>query len=189
VGHLEPRGPAGAAVRDAGRKAAAALGAALALAGAAQAATPTACNVRLNVIDPDPAGLNVRSAPGGAIVTALKARGRWVRVHVAAQEGDWARIDHARLISEETGAETPLFDGTGYVSISKLGIEELNLGARIVSEPAADAGLLFKVDAQDESELPKALVLGCWGDFLKVRVNGKVGWTRDFCTNRLTTCV
>lgn len=194
MGHLEPGRSAGTTLARARGRLAAAIGLAAMTAGlppaqASAAAGTTACNVRLNVTDQDPAGLNIRASPGGAVIGALKARGRWVRVHVTAQTGAWMRIDVAHFISEETGEEHQVFRGTGYVAVSKLGIDELNFGARILAEPAEDAGVLQKIEEGDEAKLPKAEVLGCWGNYLKVRVNGQVGWTRDFCTNQLTTCV
>jgi len=49
--------------------------------------------------------------------------------------------------------------------------------------------VLLKISEADESKLPHAEVLGCDGDFLKVRVSGLVGWTTDYCSNQFTTCV
>jgi hypothetical protein len=161
-----------------------------ALLGAGASAQTVACDVRLNVTDQDPAGLNVRASPGGAIVTALKAKGRWVQVHVTGQSGEWARIDDAKDIRDETGQpEKPLFNGGGWVAFSKLGIEELNSVAFIRDAPADDARTLLKIQEGDEAKLPHATVLGCSGDFLKVRVGAVIGWTRDYCSNQLTTCV
>jgi hypothetical protein len=157
---------------------------------AAANAQTVACDVKLNVTDQDPAGLNVRAGPGGAIVTALKARGRWVQAHVTGQSGEWARIDDAKEIDDETGGgEKSLFTASGWVAFSKLGIEELNDTAYIREAPAEAARTLLKIQQPDESKLPHATVLGCSGDFLKVRVGSIVGWTRDYCSNQLTTCV
>jgi hypothetical protein len=168
--------------------------AALTLAGALLAATASAqtvaCDVKLNVTDTDPAGLNVRATPQGAIVAALKAKNRWVQVHVTGQRGEWARIGDAREIDDETGGgEKTLFKGAGWVAISKLGIEELDAIAFIRDAPAEDARTLLKIHEGDEAKLPHATVLGCSGEFLQVRVGGLVGWTREYCSNQLTTCV
>jgi hypothetical protein len=169
---------------------AAALGLALVLPGRVSSAQTVACDVKLNVIDQDPAGLNVRASPGGAIVTALKAKGRWVQVHVTGQSGEWARIDDGREIRDEMGEpEKPLFNGAGWVAFSKLGIEELNSVAFIRDAPVEDARTLLKVQEGDESKRPHATVLGCSGQFLKVRAGAVVGWTREYCANQLTTCV
>jgi hypothetical protein len=158
--------------------------------GAVCSAQTVACDAKLNVTDQDPAGLNVRASPGGAILTALKAKGKWVQVHVTGQSGEWARIDDATEIDDETGGgDKPLFRATGWVAFSKLGIEELNGIAVIRDAPAEDARPLLKIQEGDESKLPHATVLGCSGEFLKVRVGAIVGWTRDYCSNQLTTCV
>jgi hypothetical protein len=169
--------------------AATAIAAAL-LAGPALAASPIrACDVKLNVADQDPAGLNVRAAPGGQIVGALKARGVWVQLHVSGSSGAWAAIDSATLITEDHAEGRPLSPGHGFVAFSKLAIDELNLRAVLYDAPQADAKVLLALAVDDESRLPKAEVLDCDGPFLKVRVSGIVGWTRDYCSNEFTTCV
>jgi hypothetical protein len=160
----------------------------LATAAAAKAET-VACDVKLNITDQDPAGLNVRASPGGSVITALKAKDRWVQVHVTGQNGAWARIDNATFISEDNAGGTPIFQRVGWVAFSKLGIEELNQQALILAAPNDDAKVLLKISEGDEAKAPKAEVLGCDGTFLKVRVSGLVGWTQNFCSNQFTTCV
>jgi hypothetical protein len=151
-------------------------------------AQTVACDVKLNITDQDPAGLNVRASPGGAIVTALKAKDRWVQVHVTGADGAWARIDRATFISEDNAGGTAIFHGTGWVAFTKLGTEELRLGATILAAPQDGAKTLLKAPDDDDSKVPKADVLGCDGLYLKVRVQGLVGWTQDFCSNQFTTC-
>ena len=159
------------------------------LVGAAAGAQTVACDVKLNVTDQDPAGLNVRAAPGGAVVTALKAKDRWVQVHVTGADGAWARIDRATFISEDNAGGTAIFHGVGWVAFSKLGIEELNQQAAILAAPKDGAAAVLKIAEDDEASVPKAEVLGCDGPYLKVRVKGVVGWTQNFCSNQFTTCV
>ena len=154
------------------------------------AATPIrACDVKLNVADQDPAGLNVRATPGGTIIGSLKAAHLWVQVHVSGASGVWAAIDSATLITEDHAEGRPVSPGHGFVAFSKLRIEELNSRASIYETPSTDAKLLLAITADDDTMLPNAEVLGCDGAFLKVRVNGIVGWTRDYCSNEFTTCV
>ena len=169
--------------------------AALGCANAALAQT-VACNIDLNVADQDPAGLNVRASPGGAILTALKARNLWVQVHVTGQRSDasggaWARIDKATLIGDET--DTPdkvLFKGVGWVAFSKLGVEEFDTRTRIRATPHGDAKVLLSLEGWDDNALPTAeALLGCDGAWLKVRLKGVTGWTDNYCANQLTTCV
>jgi hypothetical protein len=159
----------------------------LALAGADANAQVVGCDVRLNVTDQDPAGLNVRAAPGGAVVAALKAKDRWVQAHVTGQDGAWARIDRATFISEDNPGGTVIFHSVGWVAFSKLGIEELNEQAQIRAAPSPDARVLLTMPHTDGPAVA-AEALGCDGMFLKVKVSGVVGWTQSFCSNQFTTC-
>ncbi len=172
-----------------------AAAAAWAMADAATAQT-VACNMDLNVADQDPAGLNVRASPGGAILTALKARNLWVQVHVTGRRSDaagvaWARIDKATLIGDETDSpDKVLFKGVGWVAFSKLGVEEFDTRTRIRAAPHADAKVLLSLEGWDDNALPTAeALLGCDGEWLKLRLKGVVGWTDNYCANQLTTCV
>ncbi len=164
----------------------------LALIAALAAATPAVaaertCDVRLNVTDQDPAGLNVRATPGGAVVGALKAKGRWVQVHAVSQDGDWIRIDGATLIDDVLpDGEKPLEPGRGWAHVSKLGVEGFQAGAEIAAAPAAGAKVVLRLGA-DADSVP-GQVLGCSGDWLQVRVKGVTGWTRGYCANKYTTC-
>jgi hypothetical protein len=147
------------------------------------------CDIRLNITDQDPAGLNVRASPAGPILAAIEARHHWVQVHVTAVSGDWVQIDKATLITEQDPGGTVIFTRPGWVALSKLGIEELNPNTRIHAAPSDDAPPVLSFDEGDEARIPHADVLGCQDDWLKVRVNGLVGWTRTFCANQFTTCV
>ena len=163
------------------------LALALAALSAVAHAQVVACDVKLNITDQDPAGLNVRASPGGAVVAALKAKDRWVQVHVTGQSGAWARIDRATFISEDNAGGTPIFKGVGWVAFSKLGIEELNEQASIRAAPAQGAHVLLTMPHTDGPAVP-AEALGCDATFLKVKVSGVVGWTQSFCSNQFTTC-
>jgi len=85
---------------------------------------------------PGPAGLNVRASPAGAVIAALKAKDRWVEVHVTGQSGAWARIDLATFISEDHAEGTPVFKGVGWVAFSKLGINEIDQIATVYNAPS-----------------------------------------------------
>ncbi len=162
--------------------------AALVAGSAAAAATP--CDVKLNVTDQDPAGLNVRASPAGPVIAHLKARNRWVQVHVIAQAdaGGWAEIDDAGVFLNDEGAPTPLFHGDGYVAFSMLGVVYLTPGAEIFAEPSTKARLVGRLPRLDEGKMPKGKVLGCRGTFLTVLVNDLVGFTQNYCSNQYTTC-
>lgn len=156
------------------------------------AATPSAperaCDVRLNAVDQDPAGLNVRAAPGGAVVGTLKARDAWIQVHVTGQAGDWMRIDRAVLYDDGLpNGEQTVFRGRGFVHISKLAFESLNPGAAIRARPGEAGPPLWRAP-QDEDRVPKAQLVGCAGEYAQVKAGGVTGWTRSFCSNQRTTC-
>ena len=154
-------------------------------------AETVACNVAVNVTDQDPAGLNVRASPGGAVVTALKAKGRWVRVEVTGEDGAWARIKTARLEADENDNPSGelLWKGVGWVAFSKLGVEEFDSRARFFAAPNERAKLVLSLEGYGDKTAPAEAILGCDGNWLQVRVKGLVGWTNVWCTNQLTTCV
>ena len=159
-------------------------------------AAPQVCNVKLNVTDQDPAGLNVRATPQGRVIGTLKAKGQWVQVDVVGAAGAWAQIRSATYMEKQpdprgiVGINTSWDSPAAWVAFSKLGISELDDRAFIRDAPAEGAKTLLVIDdGGDEAKLPPVEVLGCAGDFLKVRVKGVVGWTREFCSNEFTTCV
>ena len=149
------------------------------------------CNVAVNITDQDPAGLNVRASPAGAIITAVKAKGRWVRVEVTGQDGAWARIKTARLEADENDnvSDQLLWKGVGWVAFSKLGVEEFDSRSRFHAAPNEQSKLVLSLEGYGEKTAPAEAILGCDGDWLLVRVKGVVGWTHAWCANQLTTCV
>jgi hypothetical protein len=175
----------------------AAVGAALtALAGSPVAVThvagETGCDVRLDVHDPDPKGMNVRAAPGkppGAVIAVLKPDGEWTEVHVVAQSGDWLRIDGAQTVDDGApDGMRPVFKGAGWVHVSGLGISELMTGegTMLRAAPSDSAKLLKQIGPDDEPRHTK--ILGCSGPFIHVDADGMQAWTRQYCTNERTTC-
>lgn len=156
-------------------------------------AATVACDVILNVDDPDPKGLNVRAEPDamhGKVIAVLKPDGDWTQVHVVGQRGSWLRIDHAETIDDSAeNGERSVFQGDGWVHVSKLGISELYVGDGTVvrDRPAADGAAMLRLDSADK-EPKKTTVRGCEGSYIRIDFDGKTGWTRDWCTNERTTC-
>jgi hypothetical protein len=153
----------------------------------AQPAPRQACNVTVDVTDPDPKGTNVRDIPGGAIIAALKnaSTDGWIEIHVTAQAGDWYEIDRASLI----GADPPpggkaLFEGKGYLHKSVVGVSGMQNGGFIYRNHDIRTDLVVSHAEGDQ----KVDLLGCWGEFLKVHVKKGTGWTTQVCTNMNTTC-
>jgi hypothetical protein len=158
----------------------------------AKVAGETACDVRLNVHDPDPKGLNVRAAPGqapGAVIAVLKPDGEWTEVHAVAQSGPWLRIDGASTVDDDAPeGMRVVFRGNGWVHVSGLGISELTTGdgTELRAGPSDGARLLKKIGPGDEPK--RTRILGCSGPFLHVDADGLDAWTRRYCTNERTTC-
>jgi hypothetical protein len=151
------------------------------------AASEQACNVDADVIDTDPHGTNIRAAPGGAILASLtnpNVEG-WVDVHVVGQIGDWYEIDRARLINPDLGPEgKTLFHGKGYLHKSVLGVSGMENGGEIyIAHDKKSRPLDLHAPGDQKVEM-----LGCWGEFLQVRVKKGIGWTKQACTNMDTTC-
>jgi len=156
-------------------------------------ADTVACDVILNVDDPDPKGLNVRATPdakNGKVIAVLKPVGEWTQVHVTGQSGNWSRIDHAEAVDDDAeNGERDVFQGDGWVFTSKLGFSELYVGDGTIirDQPAREGKVLLHIDNPDKE--PKATkVLGCEGKFIKISVDKQIGWTDSWCTNERTTC-
>lgn len=150
------------------------------------AAAPTApvCNVTASVIDPDPSGTNVRKTPGGDVAATLRTPREgddWIEVHLVGQAGDWFAIDRADLVGD---ARRTIFRGKGYMHHSVLGADGLVNGEPIRSAPDVDSPQILASEEGDQ----QAHLLACWGDFMKIRVKGGVGWTKSLCLNQRTTC-
>ena len=91
----------------------------------AQPAAKSACNAEVDVTDTDPKGTNVRAAPSGTVILALKTPSSdgYIVVHLTGQLGDWYEIDRAKLIdSSLPSGEKILFQGTGYLHKSVVGV-------------------------------------------------------------------
>jgi len=148
-----------------------------------------ACDVLLNVIDPDPAGLNVRAAPKGEVIGVLKAKNTWVQVDVTGDADGWMRIDGATLYDDSLpDGEKPAFAGSGFVATGMLAIETLNPGAKVYAEPNEASRVVYRT-SMDDSKAPATKVIGCLGDFLQLQIGSVTGWTRGYCSNQRTTCV
>lgn len=154
--------------------------------GSLDAAAPvsTGCNVTVSVIDPDPAGANVRKSPGGDVVATLRTPrvgDDWIEVHVVGQTGDWFAIDRADLVGD---ARKTIFRGRGYMHRSVLGSDGLVNGEPIREDHDERAAQILIGQDGDQP----AYLLGCAGDFVKIRIKAGVGWTKTLCLNQRTTC-
>jgi hypothetical protein len=162
----------------------------------------TACSTRGYVIDPDPAGLNVRLAPGGEIIDKLPAG---AMVEITGQKGGWLRISHAEYPCEgadlERFAKTNGHEGCaeawvklpklkGWVFARKLGTSTRKYGPEpqvwLLARPDTASEKVFEVAKQEA----QVTLVGCKGEWLEVEYQGRTGWLDPSlsCPNSLTTC-
>ena len=148
------------------------------------AADTQACNVTASVIDQDPQGTNVRKTPGGDVSATLRTTrdgDDWIEVHVVGQAGDWFLIDRADRVGDD---RKTIFQGKGYMHRTVLGADGLVNGEPIRADHDVRSQQILASEDSDQ----QAHLLACWGDFMKVRVKGGVGWTKALCRNQRTTC-
>jgi hypothetical protein len=149
-----------------------------------------ACDLRLDVVDPDPKGMNVRAKPAGPVLARIPLAAEWTEVHVTGYASDWFRIDLAETVDDDApgGMRAVYRRRHGWVHASGLGMSELNTGEGTIlrASPADSANQLRRITPDNE---PKKLrVLACQGKWLRVDADGLVGWTRSWCNNQRTTC-
>jgi hypothetical protein len=180
------------------------LVASLAAASVVVAAVPThrigtsrvshSCDLELNVIDPDPLGPNVRSAPSvktGKVIARFAPQGEWTYVHVVGQAGAWLLIDRATVVDDaEPDGEREVFRGGGWMHRDTLGLSELLVGEGTVLREGPDAAsAIVRRIATPDDEPARVRVLGCRGKSLHVDIgDGVAGWTDTWCNNERTTC-
>jgi hypothetical protein len=156
----------------------------ISLGGSAAPPAAQACNVTVDVIDPDSRSTNVRDRPGGKIIATLTTsqdNDDWIEVHVVAQYGDWFLVDRADLVGDDRKA---IYRGRGYMHRSVLGADSLVWGEPVRVDHDARSALVTNGKNADEP----AYLLGCRDTFMKVRIKEGAGWTKNLCLNQRTTC-
>ena len=153
--------------------------------GGAGAAVP--CDISAYVTDRDPAGLNVRSGPGGAQQVIGNLPDQQVEggivVHITGSSGDWFRIDEA---FEEGGEEERVhFKGVGWVYGPLLGADGVGGGTAVYQEMSRQSRVAARVPGDSGLNLR-----GCRGRWTYVEYKKVKGWAAPdtLCTNPLTTC-
>jgi hypothetical protein len=148
------------------------------------------CDVRLNITDPDPKGLNVRAGPEvkpDNVVGVLNPGGEWTTVHIAGNQGEWFLIDGAKTIDDNAkDGERQSFKGRGWVHRSKVGDIQIR-PSDVLAAPQAGAKSLFS--GTDPDKTPSFKVIACKGPFIQIQGAKFSGWAREYCTNERTTCV
>lgn len=151
---------------------------------AGPAAAPLACQGQAFIADTDPAGTNVRVAPGGARGRqrmAYDADGRIVEL-AAAQDG-WLRVTSVEALSTGTVSRVD-----GWVHGSMLAVHAAQpSGAPVALQAGAASG--SPIVARIASETPVTL-LGCRGAWRQVQAGRHRGWLApgSYCWSPVTTC-
>ncbi|MBD2726169.1 SH3 domain-containing protein [Nostoc sp. FACHB-892] len=143
----------------------------------AKSIDPQKCDIFAYVTDTDPQGLNVRSgASTNNTILGQIPINETVQVIGAAR--NWVQITNA----------SDGFQGTGWVSVPKLGLTTRGYGTNSVDLYASTNQQSLKVRRIPANTAVK--LLGCQGDWAQVEYQGVKGWlTReDQCGAALTTC-
>ncbi len=161
--------------------------AALALASTAPAIAQqrgATCNISAYVTDNDAAGLNVRAGPSArARVLGVITSQASAVAEIRGQSGTWFRV--SRIFDAED--DRTLFSGEGWVHSSLVGLSVANADPRLYAGPTRRSRVLARL-IPDQSEVT---LVGCSGDWVRVRHRGLDGWLArgGQCSNPLTTCV
>lgn len=183
------------------------LAALLALGLAATGPARAACDVHAWSKDRDPAGLNVRAAPGAeaAVVARLPPPRREgeetiaVEVHVIGSREGWLMIDRAEFAGYDLPAKT-VFTGRGWVSGRMIDVSVQD--ERVRAKPATTGDVL---DAPRERPLGGRemlrldRILACEGRWIEIEghftgedgggeTRATRGWVTELCGNQVTTC-
>jgi SH3-like domain-containing protein len=158
----------------------------LALAGAAPAAGQqggTRCDISAYVVDHDAAGLNVRAGPSATapVLRVISNAGSAV-ARIRGQSGAWFQV--STIVDAED--ERNLFSGNGWVHASLLGLDAANADPKLYAGPSTQSRALARL----VPDLSQVTLIGCAGDWARVRASGRLGWLSPGgqCSNPLTTC-
>lgn len=154
----------------------------------------TVCSFRAWAADPDPQGLNVRSAPnlkaavlGHYIWQKNADAGNFVEFNVTGSRDGWFLIDGGSYGDYgDPPPKEPLYSGRGWVHGSRIAGQLLGLTHGLRAEPDS------KAPEKPLSKAPDAVVvkqlLACKGDWVKIDTDVGTGWVAGLCSNQVTTC-
>jgi SH3-like domain-containing protein len=132
------------------------------------------CDATAYVIDPDPKGLNVRSAPRtGKVIGNVPKDKEGTVVRLIAQNGDggWLQIDNAK-----TTADKVVFDKKGWVSGNMLAVSTRGYDTKGVKLYEGGEASTVLATIPPETEVR---VVGCDGKRLEVKYKNTVGWLNE----------
>jgi SH3-like domain-containing protein len=143
-----------------------------------------ACGGNAYTVDPDPKGINVRSAPqkGSPVLFVIPLDD--TEVELAASFGDWVLIRAAHGLN--SGFES---QKKGWVHSSLLAVRAVRGGGLrsvpLHSKPDTGSSVIQMIAGE-----PEVRVEGCKENWMHVRIGKQVGWLAqgDYCGNPVTTC-
>jgi hypothetical protein len=153
-----------------------------------------ACSFRAWAADPDPQGLNVRSAPnlkaavlGHYIWLKNADAGNFVEFNVKGFRDGWFLIDGGSYGDYgDPPPPEPLYSGRGWVHGSRIAGQLFGTTHGLRAEPDS------KATEKPLGKAPDAVVvkqlLACKGDWVKIDTDVGTGWVAGLCSNQVTTC-
>lgn len=150
------------------------------------------CEVQAFVVDPDPAGLNVRAGPdkSSRVITTLKHSADYtIALTITGASGPWVKIKDAE--AEETSDS--LFKGPGWVygpllatqTRGKYGHDLNKPVVKVLKEPDSRGAVVTVLPVETQVN-----IIGCRGGWAQVRYKKFEGWLppESQCADTLTTC-
>ncbi len=147
------------------------------------AESPQPCQISAYVIDPDPKGVNIRSAPNSnSKIIGKLPKVLSTIVDISGAQGDWVQITKA------DSAGKIAFSGKGWVYASLLGTSTRGYGSKgveVYASASDRSSVIGKIPHSTNTTL-----LSCDGFWAKVSYQQTKGWLQrsSQCPSDLTTC-
>lgn len=147
------------------------------------AESPQPCQISAYVIDPDPKGVNIRSAPNSnAKIIGKLPKVLSTIVDISGAQGNWVQITKA------DSAGKIAFSGKGWVYASLLGTSTRGYGSKgveVYASASDRSSVIGKIPHSTNTTL-----LSCDGFWAKVSYQQTQGWLQrsSQCPSDLTTC-
>ena len=164
----------------------------------------TTCSLSGWSSDPDPAGLNIRSAPRADAeiigrVSAARAQGRdsyAAEFDIIGSRNGWFLVRGVKFADYGSGkGDSVVFAGPGWVFADK--VRFMINRAEVRGAPADNGPVLARLRSADGASGPDSAfidhVFGCSGAFAEAAVHMEGqravrGWVTGICSNQVTTC-
>ncbi|MBN2224196.1 MAG: SH3 domain-containing protein [Deltaproteobacteria bacterium] len=143
------------------------------------------CASEAYVAETDPAGLAVRSAPSDD-APVVKTLPRHTRVYITRSVGEWMGVNTYRTESDCPGGD-PIGWTYGHLLAVRTRSFDVSYpipwwdssgNVLVFAEPITGSAVATKIPPDTE-----VVIVGCWGEWLKVRYKGVEGWLSSYCGN------